>query len=894
MSRRHISRTSPNEEEQSSSSFRIPEPTTTCSTVNTTICTGFTPISNSVPPGLNIRNNRGAFAFINDTNNCAPNNNNNDNRNFLFPTDRFNPSLLQPNISPYANIISNDPRLHSASAILSSPLRQHNSMGINANGTIFDRFLQPFPAPQGTSAMNSSSVPMISVASVTPTIPTAGHTSLLPMAAANNAGLSASSFIPPPLVNDQSPYRYLLSFEQQAKIAHEAAMHYANLTEHLMEHARNAAAAENMPLPPLPQAVVSMVQKYDQQKESIQNLQQQKQEDERKNLHPTYLTLGNMVPFTHSDTITNRNTFDQQQSPSGLLKQKRSSPFTSALSEPVVKTRHADNISNTDTSRSESDSSNKTAAEILPVLSPHPYCAAPTENNYEQQHNEVEMNESGRKNTAEMISQPIITPLRTIQERFNKLNPKCGTKTNDSSGVTHLSLTSSDRSTSERTHPMSKNTSRNDSINADATSTLSQLHLDSGISMSLNSTNKREQISLDKPSWSTSFTVSNILVGNEGRDGIDVLKHVTEPTAMMLNQTRASSPRATTKLPVMPAQNVLPYPVSQQTIQNCINHMVQTPGPSTIPASFKSLPGYTITTSGILITPDGRPLPSAVYNCFGIPRQALASLDSNQEEDDRLCAVCGDKASGNHYSVPSCEGCKGFFRRTIQKKIEYVCYKQGNCIVDQKNRNRCQSCRFKKCLQLGMRQESVRLDRNRRRKKDENREKEMEMIEEMKKLKATVVSAYRETFPPGLIINNRAEAVERIHIFLNNIPIMKEINAKDLEKVIDNGVYAALTLRTSFTNENYEAILGVGSEAIAQCVNGLGFEVKEEEMAILTAFCSLQNCVGMTDSEKIQNIGAKLCNCLRVHLTASCDGVNEIICKCIMSVTALMLMQANT
>uniref|UniRef100_A0A1I7W539 Nuclear receptor domain-containing protein n=1 Tax=Loa loa TaxID=7209 RepID=A0A1I7W539_LOALO len=785
----------------------------------------------SVPPGLNIRNNRGAFAFINDTNNCAPNNNNNDNRNFLFPTDRFNPSLLQPNISPYANIISNDPRLHSASAILSSPLRQHNSMGINANGTIFDRFLQPFPAPQGTSAMNSSSVPMISVASVTPTIPTAGHTSLLPMAAANNAGLSASSFIPPPLVNDQSPYRYLLSFEQQAKIAHEAAMHYANLTEHLMEHARNAAAAENMPLPPLPQAVVSMVQKYDQQKESIQNLQQQKQEDERKNLHPTYLTLGNMVPFTHSDTITNRNTFDQQQSPSGLLKQKRSSPFTSALSEPVVKTRHADNISNTDTSRSESDSSNKTAAEILPVLSPHPYCAAPTENNYEQQHNEVEMNESGRKNTAEMISQPIITPLRTIQERFNKLNPKCGTKTNDSSGVTHLSLTSSDRSTSERTHPMSKNTSRNDSINADATSTLSQLHLDSGISMSLNSTNKREQISLDKPSWSTSFTVSNILVGNEGRDGIDVLKHVTEPTAMMLNQTRASSPRATTKVPVMPAQNVLPHPVSQQTIQNCINHMVQIPGPSTIPASFKSLPGYTITTSGILITPDGRPLPSAVYNCFGIPRQALASLDSNQEEDDRLCAVCGDKASGNHYSVPVAKDAK---------------------------------------------------------------EKEMEMIEEMKKLKATVVSAYRETFPPGLIINNRAEAVERIHIFLNNIPIMKEINAKDLEKVIDNGVYAALTLRTSFTNENYEAILGVGSEAIAQCVNGLGFEVKEEEMAILTAFCSLQNCVGMTDSEKIQNIGAKLCNCLRVHLTASCDGVNEIICKCIMSVTALMLMQANT
>lgn len=64
----------------------------------------------------------------------------------------------------------------------------------------------------------------------------------------------------------------------------------------------------------------------------------------------------------------------------------------------------------------------------------------------------------------------------------------------------------------------------------------------------------------------------------------------------------------------------------------------------------------------------------------------------------------------------------------------------------------------------------------------------------MKKLKATVVSAYREAFPTDLMISNRCEARERIHTFLNNIPIMKEINGKDREVVVEKGVYAALVI----------------------------------------------------------------------------------------------------
>nr|XP_046919321.1 ecdysone-induced protein 75B-like isoform X1 [Dermatophagoides farinae] len=77
-----------------------------------------------------------------------------------------------------------------------------------------------------------------------------------------------------------------------------------------------------------------------------------------------------------------------------------------------------------------------------------------------------------------------------------------------------------------------------------------------------------------------------------------------------------------------------------------------------------------------------------------------------------LCRVCGDKASGFHYGVHSCEGCKGFFRRSIQQKIQYrPCTKNQQCSILRINRNRCQYCRLKKCIAVGMSRDAVRFGR---------------------------------------------------------------------------------------------------------------------------------------------------------------------------------------
>uniref|UniRef100_A0A1B0CDF6 Nuclear receptor domain-containing protein n=1 Tax=Lutzomyia longipalpis TaxID=7200 RepID=A0A1B0CDF6_LUTLO len=48
-------------------------------------------------------------------------------------------------------------------------------------------------------------------------------------------------------------------------------------------------------------------------------------------------------------------------------------------------------------------------------------------------------------------------------------------------------------------------------------------------------------------------------------------------------------------------------------------------------------------------------------------------------------------------------GGSGFFRRSIQQKIQYrPCTKNQQCSILRINRNRCQYCRLKKCIAVGM------------------------------------------------------------------------------------------------------------------------------------------------------------------------------------------------
>ncbi|KAM5305755.1 hepatocyte nuclear factor 4-alpha isoform 5-T5 [Glossophaga mutica] len=78
-----------------------------------------------------------------------------------------------------------------------------------------------------------------------------------------------------------------------------------------------------------------------------------------------------------------------------------------------------------------------------------------------------------------------------------------------------------------------------------------------------------------------------------------------------------------------------------------------------------------------------------------------------------LCAICGDRATGKHYGASSCDGCKGFFRRSVRKNHMYSCRFSRQCVVDKDKRNQCRYCRLKKCFRAGMKKEAVQNERDR-------------------------------------------------------------------------------------------------------------------------------------------------------------------------------------
>ncbi|KAI6072993.1 Nuclear receptor subfamily 1 group I member 3 [Aix galericulata] len=130
----------------------------------------------------------------------------------------------------------------------------------------------------------------------------------------------------------------------------------------------------------------------------------------------------------------------------------------------------------------------------------------------------------------------------------------------------------------------------------------------------------------------------------------------------------------------------------------------------------------------------------------------VAEREDGEPEEEKVCAVCGDRATGYHFHVMTCEGCKGFFRRSINKGVHFTCPFARSCPVTKAKRRQCQACRLQKCLDVGMRKDMIMseeaLGRRRalRRQRRLAREQPGELTAEQRELIGILIAAHQRTF----------------------------------------------------------------------------------------------------------------------------------------------------
>lgn len=149
---------------------------------------------------------------------------------------------------------------------------------------------------------------------------------------------------------------------------------------------------------------------------------------------------------------------------------------------------------------------------------------------------------------------------------------------------------------------------------------------------------------------------------------------------------------------------------------------------------------------------------------------------SYDEDLEELCPVCGDKVSGYHYGLLTCESCKGFFKRTVQNNKRYTCIENQSCQIDKTQRKRCPYCRFQKCLSVGMKLEAVRADRMRggrnkfgpMYKRDRALKQQKKALIRANGLKLEAMSQVIQAMPPELSISS---AIQNMHSASKGLPL---------------------------------------------------------------------------------------------------------------------------
>ncbi|XP_075068448.1 retinoic acid receptor beta isoform X2 [Mixophyes fleayi] len=219
--------------------------------------------------------------------------------------------------------------------------------------------------------------------------------------------------------------------------------------------------------------------------------------------------------------------------------------------------------------------------------------------------------------------------------------------------------------------------------------------------------------------------------------------------------------------------------LQEKALKACFSGLAQTEWQHHHRHSAQSIETQSTSSEELVPSPPSPPPPPRVY---------------------KPCFVCQDKSSGYHYGVSACEGCKGFFRRSIQKNMVYTCHREKNCVINKVTRNRCQYCRLQRCFEVGMSKEclskanrviiAVRNDRNKKKKEPLKQEctENYEMTAELDDLTEKIRKAHQETFPSlcqlGKYTTN-SSADHRVRLDLGLWDKFSELATKCIIKIVE-------------------------------------------------------------------------------------------------------------
>ncbi|KAF8374143.1 nhr-28, partial [Pristionchus pacificus] len=84
------------------------------------------------------------------------------------------------------------------------------------------------------------------------------------------------------------------------------------------------------------------------------------------------------------------------------------------------------------------------------------------------------------------------------------------------------------------------------------------------------------------------------------------------------------------------------------------------------------------------------------------------AMTSHVASTSDACMVCGGRGDGAHFGArEACRACAAFFRRTVSMGKTYECRGDHQCAVEASIRCICRSCRYDRCLEVGMQPQNV-------------------------------------------------------------------------------------------------------------------------------------------------------------------------------------------